>query len=111
MLLREGMSGDLPVSETYMPSHIAARCAFTYTARMSPLLIRLREEREAQRLSQGELADLAGTHQATISLLESGKTRRVDLDLIERIAKALGVAPESLFVGSPAPRAPRRRHK
>ncbi|HVT38310.1 MAG TPA: helix-turn-helix transcriptional regulator [Gemmatimonadaceae bacterium] len=77
---------------------------------MSPLSIRLKEEREAKGLTQGELADRAGTHQGTISLLESGHTRRVDFDLLERIADALGISPAALIVGSAA-RRPRRRHK
>jgi transcriptional regulator with XRE-family HTH domain len=42
-------------------------------------------------LSQLELADKAGVRQATISELESGKTRRLDFDVLERLAAALGV--------------------
>jgi len=64
---------------------------------MAPLFIRLREVREAKGVKQSELAARAGTRQGTISLLESGKTRRVDLDLLERVACALGVSPATLF--------------
>lgn len=64
---------------------------------MSPLFIRLREVREAKGVNQSELAERARTRQGTISLLESGKTRRVDLDLLERLARALGVSPATLI--------------
>ena len=64
---------------------------------MTSLSIRLKEVREAKRINQSELAERAGTRQGTISLLESGKTRRVDLDLLERLARALGVSPAALI--------------
>jgi len=74
---------------------------------MSPIAIRLKDIREAKKLSQGELAALADTRQGTISLLESGKTRRIDLDLLERIAEALDVEPADLLVRMPKRRGPR----
>jgi transcriptional regulator with XRE-family HTH domain len=74
---------------------------------MSPLAIRLKEIRLAAGMSQGELAAKAKTRQGTISLLESGKTRRVDLDLLERIAKALGAEPGELLVRETKKRGPR----
>jgi transcriptional regulator with XRE-family HTH domain len=76
---------------------------------MSPLAIRLKEIRQAKGLSQGALAALAETRQGTISLLEQGKTRRIDLDLLERIAKALGVSPAALIVVTPPKVAGKRR--
>jgi transcriptional regulator with XRE-family HTH domain len=45
-----------------------------------------------------ERIDLTGT----LSQMESGKTRRVDLDLLERLAKALGIPPAKLIVGTTA---------
>ena len=76
---------------------------------MSPLAIRLREVRESRGLSQGALAELAGTRQGTVSLLESGKTRRIDLDLIERLARALKVSAADLIVETPAKAAGKKR--
>jgi transcriptional regulator with XRE-family HTH domain len=67
---------------------------------MSPL--RLRELREAAELSQEELAARVGARQATISDLERGKAIRIDLALIDRLAKALGIEPGELFVRTPA---------
>jgi len=78
---------------------------------MSPLAVHLKEAREAKGLSQLELADRAKTRQGTISLLESGKTRRVDLDLLERIAKALGVSPAALIVVEAPPKAAGERRR
>jgi DNA-binding Xre family transcriptional regulator len=39
----------------------------------------------------------AGVRQATISELESGKTRRVDLDVLDRLCRVLGVEPDDLL--------------
>lgn len=64
---------------------------------MTPLLLRLRQLREAAGLSQQQLADLVGTRQGTISDHERGKATRIDYDLIERLADALGVEPGELF--------------
>jgi transcriptional regulator with XRE-family HTH domain len=72
---------------------------------MTPLRVRLRELREAAGLSQGALAALANVRQATISTIETGKVRRFDADVMERLAKALGVPPHTLFVTNPAKRA------
>ncbi|MEO7684794.1 MAG: helix-turn-helix transcriptional regulator [Gemmatimonadaceae bacterium] len=58
---------------------------------MTPIVVRLKKYREAAGLSQAELAKLAKVRQATISNLETGKGRRVDLDVLERLAKVLGV--------------------
>jgi transcriptional regulator with XRE-family HTH domain len=67
---------------------------------MSPLTFRIRELRESRGWSQGKLADTAGVRQATISGLETGRIRRVQLDLLERLGKALGVDAASLLVSS-----------
>jgi transcriptional regulator with XRE-family HTH domain len=48
--------------------------------------------------SQVELGKRAGVRQATISHLESGNAKAVDLTVLEKIAKALGVAPGYLIV-------------
>jgi transcriptional regulator with XRE-family HTH domain len=60
--------------------------------------VRVRELREAAGLSQQALGDFAGVRQATISELESGKRRRLDFVILERLADALGVEPGELLV-------------
>jgi transcriptional regulator with XRE-family HTH domain len=68
---------------------------------MTPIVVRIREIREAKGWTQELLAERAGTRQATISDLETGRTGRVDLDLLERIATALEVEPGALLVREP----------
>ena len=60
------------------------------------LMEHLARLRKARRLTQTQLADAVGCHQATISKLERGD-KNVTLDLIERIAGRLGVEPWELF--------------
>jgi transcriptional regulator with XRE-family HTH domain len=63
-----------------------------------PLRLRIRELRDAKGWSQDELARRAQVRQATISNFERGKTRSVDLDVLDRIAAALRVDPAFLIV-------------
>lgn len=78
---------------------------------MTPLRLRLKEFREAKGLSQFALGELANVRQATISEMESGKSsvarQRVDLAILERLAKALDVEPGDLIVREPVTRPPR----
>ena len=46
---------------------------------MTPIRLRIRELREAKGWSQAELAERAGTRQATISEYETGTTTRPDV--------------------------------
>ena len=64
---------------------------------MSPLSLNLKHYREAAGLTQSELAKRVGVRQATISDLETGKSRRIELDLLEKLAKALGVKAAKLI--------------
>ena len=66
---------------------------------MSPLhlQIRLRQLRETAGLTQIALAELAGVSQRAISDLETGKTQRIDLELLDRVSRALRVDPGALF--------------
>jgi transcriptional regulator with XRE-family HTH domain len=59
----------------------------------------LRTARRIARLTQVELADLAGVDDSFISLLESGKRdiRAVAYETVVRIARALNVTPDELF--------------
>lgn len=65
---------------------------------MSPLelRLRLRELRERAGLTQQELAERAGTSQVTVWRLESGSSRRIEFDLLDRLARALGVRADEL---------------
>lgn len=65
---------------------------------LSPVYLRVRELREAKGLSQVELAAKAKVRQATVSAIENEQTRRVDLDVLERLALALDVDPGFLVV-------------
>lgn len=71
---------------------------------MTPVSIRLRELREARGLTQVELADAIGVSQKTISLLESGRKPRADLDQLTDLCRELGVTMAELV---PVP--PRKR--
>lgn len=73
---------------------------FPYNSFMSPLQFRIRDLRVERGWSQEQLAAAANTNQSTISGLESGKNKRVDLEVLDRIAKALQVSPEELIVPS-----------
>src|SRR5687767_3151932 len=57
----------------------------------------VRELREKQKLSQAELAERAGTKQPAIARLESGRVVP-RLDLLQKIAHALGMQFEIRFV-------------
>ena len=61
------------------------------------LTLKLKEYRERKDLSQAQLAKAVGVRQATISDLETGKSRRIALDLLEKLARVLGVKPASLL--------------
>ncbi len=70
--------------------------------------LRLKEYRLRAGLSQMELAELADTTRATISNLETGKSLRVELDLLGRIAEALECKPRELLDVAKGPRQIRR---
>jgi transcriptional regulator with XRE-family HTH domain len=74
--------------------------AYEYTGMMCPLTFRVRELRERAGWSQEQLARRSGVRQATISGLETGRIRRVQLDILERLGTALGVDAASLLVSS-----------
>jgi transcriptional regulator with XRE-family HTH domain len=65
--------------------------------RVTPIRITLRDAREAAGLTQAELADRAGVRQATISDIETGKSTRIDLPILDAICDVLGVEPRELL--------------
>src|SRR5262245_25744461 len=71
---------------------------------ISPMTLqfRIKQLREARGLSQAALAEHVGVRQATINDLENGYSRRDTLDLLEKLARALGVEPGELFERRPA---------
>ena len=64
---------------------------------MQLAIVNIRELRERAGLTQVELAARAGTSERAVNHLENGKTRRVDLDLLDRVARALKVEPAELL--------------
>jgi transcriptional regulator with XRE-family HTH domain len=64
---------------------------------MSPVLLRIREERKRRGLTQTELAKRVGVRQATISDLERRSIRRLNMTLLERIARVLKVSATDLI--------------
>ena len=57
-------------------------------------VIKLRNEKK---LSQKELAEIAGTSQPAIARLESGRYKNVSMSFLRKIGKALDVVPEIHF--------------
>ncbi len=57
---------------------------------LTPVVIRLRELREAHKLTQMALARLSGVPQPTISRIEKGSSA-IDLGILERLANAMGI--------------------
>ncbi len=64
---------------------------------MTPIRLRVREIREAQGLSQAALAEKAGIRPATLSAIETGQTKGIDFDTLERLAGALSVPAQVLI--------------
>ena len=56
---------------------------------MNPIYVRLRELRDARGWTQAELAKRAEVTRATVSRIEGGKVRSLDLDVFEKLATAL----------------------
>lgn len=59
---------------------------------------KIRELREAQGYSVRKLAELSEVHRNTLHDLEGGRTNAT-IDTINKIAKALNVDPQKLFLG------------
>ena len=68
------------------------------TNRMTPIVLRVKELRTAQGLTQQQLAKRAGIRQAKVSKMESGRAKAVDIEGLEKQAKALGCDPGYLIV-------------
>ena len=65
---------------------------------MTPVKIRLLEQRQAAGLSQEQLAEMVAMAQADISRIETGKTTAISLDVLDRLCKALKCEPGDILV-------------
>ena len=72
--------------------------ASAYAHRMSPLVLRVRELREALGLTQAELAERAGVRRATVNRIENARVTAIDLEVLEKLASALRVEPGFIVV-------------
>jgi len=64
---------------------------FPYTCLVTPVRLRIREERARKGWTQLQLARAARVPQSTISRLERRAVERLDVPILERIASALDV--------------------
>lgn len=60
---------------------------------------RLREKRQAAKMSQAKLGELAGVTMKSIQNYELGKRRPSNLEVVQRMAEALGTTSEYLLGG------------
>ncbi len=65
---------------------------------MTPLSLRIREIRQVKGWTQTELARRAGIRRATVNRIENARVKAIDLDVLEKLAKALDVDPGYLIV-------------
>lgn len=65
---------------------------------MTPIQLRVRELREARGWSQAELARRADVRPATLSNIETGQTKGIDFETLEKLAAALRCDPGYLIV-------------
>ena len=63
---------------------------------------RVKEERLKHLWTQEELADKSGVSRVTINAIETGKTENVLVNTLRKIADALGVSIEDLFISDDA---------
>lgn len=77
---------------------------------MSQLVLRVRELREALGLTQAELAERARIRRATVNRIENARVTAIDLDVLEKLADALGVEPGFIIVRSSGETGSKPRH-
>ena len=80
-----------------------------------PLVLRVRELREALGLTQAELAERAGVRRATVNRIENAHVTAIDLEVLEKLGDALRVEPGFLIVrasgGTKAEQPPSKRQR
>lgn len=65
---------------------------------VTPIRLRVAELRAAKGWTQEQLAQRAGVGRVTITRIESGENRRIDYDVLEKLADALEVDAGYLIV-------------
>ena len=65
---------------------------------MTPLSLRIKEIRQVKGWTQTELARRAGIRRATVNRIENARVKAIDLEVLEKLAKALDVDPGYLIV-------------
>ena len=65
---------------------------------MNPLSLRIKEVRQAKGWTQAELARRAGIRRATVNRIENARVKAIDLEVLEKLAKALEVDAGYLIV-------------
>ncbi len=58
---------------------------------------KIREAREAKKMTQEELAETSGVSRGTISALENGKMRATSTQTLLKLARALDTTVEQIF--------------
>ncbi|MFL5612418.1 MAG: helix-turn-helix domain-containing protein [Gemmatimonadaceae bacterium] len=71
---------------------------------MSPIRLRVAELRQAKGWTQKQLAERAGISRQTVIRVESESNRRLDYDVLEKLAGAFAVDPAFLIVHEARPR-------
>lgn len=84
--------GHMPVKHQYSCGSVETHASAAH----SEVMKRLREIRRARKLTQVQLAEMAGIDQSTLSKAENGQMN-ITLQNIVNIAEALGVQPAELF--------------
>ncbi|HTS88109.1 MAG TPA: helix-turn-helix transcriptional regulator [Gemmatimonadales bacterium] len=64
---------------------------------MTPTRLRLESMRQAKGLSQAALARASGVSRTLIGRIENGERPNVTLEVLDKLADALGVAPAELL--------------
>lgn len=89
------------IGQDYGSSHMAIPIHFAYDGckvrNMATIGERIRDRRKALKLRQGDLAELIGVDQSTVSDIERGKG--FGADVLMKLSKALGVEPEFVMNG------------
>jgi transcriptional regulator with XRE-family HTH domain len=89
----------MPVSQALAPDAKLPRDAATSLIQAPVMLyVAIAEIRGSKGWSQGELAKRAGVTRATVNRLENGHPRSIDLVVLEKLAKALGVEKPGLLI-------------
>jgi putative transcriptional regulator len=75
------------------------------------LILTIRKWRERRGMTQAELARRVGVRQATISRLETEDSRRIELDVLDALARALHCEPGDLLERVPSVRGSRGKRR